>query len=429
MALLAALLGSAVACKTAPEVATAKLDGGRLGTLTVYGGSEAKRGVVFLFSDASGWDADCDRAVGELALKKYLAVAVDLPTYLKGLAASDDGCHYLVSELEALSKQLQRERGFPSYVTPALAGFGEGGTLAYATLAQSPAATIAGAAAIDPTTSLETPKPLCEGAKVTDRGDGSFSYDGHAKLPGWFRSDAVADDRRVEHLVALVLGPQMKAKVQPSTEISKDLPLVEYPVEGLPQVLAVIYSGDGGWRDIDKQIGEALQARGIPVVGLDSMRSFWNEKSPDDVGRELTQIIDQYGDAWHTDEVLLVGYSFGASMMPFAFNRLPDDVRATVKQMSLLGLGSMASFKFTVGEWLGAESRDRRPVLPELVQMDPSLVQCFYGEGEEDTLCKDDAASLFEVIGMSGGHHFGGDYATIVDRIVAGLAKRGAHVE
>ena len=96
--------------------------------------------------------------------------------------------------------------------------------------------------------------------------------------------------------------------------------------------------------------------------------------------------------------------------------------------MSLLGLGSMASFKFSVTEWIGVGARDQQPVLPELVQLNPSLVQCFYGEGEKDTLCTDDAASPLEVIHMDGGHHFGGDYGTIVDRIIAGLAHRGAHV-
>ena len=47
--------------------------------------------------------------------------------------------------------------------------------------------------------------------------------------------------------------------------------------------MAVIYSGDGGWRDIDKDIAGALQEKGIPVVGVDSLRYFWSEKTPDQV--------------------------------------------------------------------------------------------------------------------------------------------------
>lgn len=37
--------------------------------------------------------------------------------------------------------------------------------------------------------------------------------------------------------------------------------------------MAVIYSGDGGWRDIDKEVGNALQQQGVPVVGVEIGRA------------------------------------------------------------------------------------------------------------------------------------------------------------
>ena len=43
-----------------------------------------------------------------------------------------------------------------------------------------------------------------------------------------------------------------------------DLPLIEIPgAPGRDERLAVILTGDGGWADIDKSIGEALAARGV----------------------------------------------------------------------------------------------------------------------------------------------------------------------
>ncbi len=35
-----------------------------------------------------------------------------------------------------------------------------------------------------------------------------------------------------------------------------------------------------GWRDLDREIGENLQKEGIPVVGVDALRYFWNERQP-----------------------------------------------------------------------------------------------------------------------------------------------------
>ena len=56
------------------------------------------------------------------------------------------------------------------------------------------------------------------------------------------------------------------------------LPLVELPASH-PRGLAIILSGDGGWRDLDKTIGEQLSSEGISVVGWDCLRYFWRHKS------------------------------------------------------------------------------------------------------------------------------------------------------
>ena len=93
-------------------------------------------------SCSPAWRATRPRA---LADENTAVVGVDLPSYLHGLASSDDGCHYVIAEIEDLSHQLERELGFAGYRSPVLAGVGAGGPLAYAALAQSPAATIGGA--------------------------------------------------------------------------------------------------------------------------------------------------------------------------------------------------------------------------------------------------------------------------------------------
>ena len=67
---------------------------------------------------------------------------VDLSDYLARLEESSDrDCHYLISEVEGTSKRLQRELGLTRYLSPILAGTGMGSALAYAALAQAPAAT------------------------------------------------------------------------------------------------------------------------------------------------------------------------------------------------------------------------------------------------------------------------------------------------
>ena len=131
-------------------------------------------------------------------------------------------------------------------------------------------------------------------------------------------------------------------------------------------------------------------------------------------------------------QVALIGYSFGAGILPFALNRLPPAERAEVVQLSLLGLEARAPFEFHVSGWLeqaglarDADS-DAPLVLPELMQVDPALVQCVYGEEERDSLCRAPELAAVEKIHTTGGHHFDGDYAGLAARILAGLERRAA---
>jgi type IV secretory pathway VirJ component len=200
----------------------------------------------------------------------------------------------------------------------------------------------------------------------------------------------------------------------------KDLPLVEVPARaGASDTLAVIVSGDGGWSGLDKSIAGALAGRGIDTVGLNSLKYFWNPRTPDSAAADLEAILAHYLPRWKKERVLLIGYSFGAEVLPFLMVRLPEDLRRRVRLMTLIGPGPTASFAFHVAEWLGRDDPDARPILPEIERLAGARILCLGGEDEKDSLCRklrpDQAMS--EV--MPGGHHFGGDYSALADRILA----------
>jgi type IV secretory pathway VirJ component len=419
-----------------PPPPAEQIDAGRLGAVALRHPDDAPEALVFLFG-ATGRDADA--AAQKLVDADAAVVTVDLAKYQAGLRASDDGCHYLISEIEALSKKLQRQLDATAYRSPILAGVGEGATLAYAALAQSPSATIAGAVSVDPTPALHTKVPLCPGAPSTPVAGGAFSYGPQSSLPGFWRVSSrtplapelaeLVDspdagpppgDAPLDRLVALVLA-QLDERPPPGV---RDLPLTEIEAEQPGRFMAVIYSGDGGWRDLDKEIGEHLSQRGVPVVGVDSLRYFWTEKKPDEIAKDLAEIIESYGDRFGTKQVLLVGYSFGAAVLPFAVSRLPAEVRSRILLVSFLGLGPRVDFQFHAEDWLGGEPDETAPlVLPELRKLDMARVQCFYGEDEDDSLCRDPGLAGADVIETKGGHHFDGGYGAIAQRIYDAAVK------
>jgi type IV secretory pathway VirJ component len=405
-------------------------EAGRLGRVELFRPAGAPRALVFLFSDEAGWSPEWERAAERLRARGAAVVGVDLPSYLSGLRASDDGCHYLVAELEDRSQRWQRELGGAAYRSPILAGTGAGGTLALAALAQAPAATVAGAWVADPAPALATRVPLCPGAPSHPAPGGGFAYGVPDALPGFVRRAAPGPEPAPVRLAA-ALGAELASG---STDASpqRGLPLVELPSAKPGPFLAVVYSGDGGWRDLDKTIGEWLAGAGVAVVGVDSLRYFWTEKTPERVASDLAEILRSYGARWERSQAALIGYSFGAGVLPFALNRLPEAERARVVQLTLLGLEPRAPFAFHVTGWLEQVGlatdpyRDARPVLPELLRIDPRIVQCVDGEEEPDSLCRAPELAGVERITTSGGHHFDGDYPALARRILDGLERRAA---
>lgn len=403
-------------------------------------------GVVMLLSDGKGWSNKEERTARALARDGALVVGVDLPEYYAALEEEQDDCLYLVSDIEDLSRQLHRSAGIADYHPPVVVGSGDGATLALAIAAQTPASTIAETLAVDPGTSIPLSTVLCTPAAKTPVSGGIVYGLTAGDLPNRVRvvfspvADVAgrthAENLRKSH-PAVELGEAAEeadeallrnagAALQRLARSTSPLDLPIVPIETVPKhnVMAIIYSGDGGWRDIDQQLGAYLKEEGIPVVGVDALRYFWNEKTPKQTTADLSRIIATYRQRWHVDNVLLIGYSFGANILPATYRFLPDADKQTVSLISLLALSHQADFEIDVTGWLGFVGAGRYgdPV-DDLKKIEPAKIQCIYGLKEKDSACPDlkDIAGV-EVLAREGGHHFDGDYRAL-NRLIVGRAK------
>jgi type IV secretory pathway VirJ component len=444
---LAATIGILALLGAAPARAqTAAVDGLTLGRVEPIEPPGEPRGLVFLFSGEDGLTPAFRSAAEALARDLGVIVApVDLPPFLARQSALGRDCLYLVSALEEVSQRIQVRLNRGHYLTPIVAGTGMGSAVAYGALAQAPDATLDGAAGDGFATRIATKKPLCAGAPVEPAAEGGFRYGPSSPLPGWWRVAVAEADLTAARAFAaavgadadaavveapagsdlqarleLLLAPPLEAEAKAARNLN-ELPLVELPVSAPGRLMAVVYSGDGGWRDIDKEIAGRLQAKGIPVVGVDSLRYFWSEKTPERIAADLTVILDHYRDAWARPDVVLVGYSFGADVLPFAYNRLAPEWQRTIRRVALLGLAPTADMVIRVAGWLGIAS-DGLPTAPELARLPAGLVQCFYGAEEADTACTSPALEGAELVRTAGGHHFDGNYEALADAIIAGAA-------
>ncbi len=403
----------------------------------------APGGAVVLFSDAGGWGPQEQEAAKALAEQGFAVMGVDLAATLKRMAARKESCATLIGEIEAVSHRLQRQAGTQSYHFPILAGVQAGGAMALGVAGQAGQATIARVVAVDAPPRLPAGKPLCGG--MLEQGGyrlqspplpygAELHLSAQAEPVDRAYAVALARGRQDVHVAAssaapwtalqeAIVGGHGAGGHATANDALADLPLIELPVAQGGDTFAVLYSGDGGWRDLDKDVAALLQRDGLSVVGVDVLRYFWSRRSPEQSAHDLARIIQAYQAKWGARRVALIGFSFGADVMPALYNRLPAALRANVVQVSLLGFSASADFEVTVSGWLERQQSDALPTLPEAARIDPRRLQCFYGEDDDEAAC----ASLdrrAEIVRTTGGHHFDGDYEALARRILSGLKLR-----
>jgi len=422
-------VGSLILLLLSLAVAPALADApNQLGTPELAEPAGPMRSVVLLFSDHGGISAADRTAAAALAKSGALVAEIDSDAYLARLDALGEECHFVIPDIELLSRQLQRSHHGATYHAPILAGRGLGGALAEAALVQAWPATIAGAVSLDPATALGSAAPFCGdplGSRPALQGFWSVGFTaagaGRARIEALKAGGMPVEIDEASTLDALVL-PHLP-EVPEATDVA-DLPLIEMAADQPSDLLAIVVSGDGGWRDIDMDLAESLRKSGVPVVGWDSLRYFWSEKTPERTAQDLAAVLQIYMAKWHATRVALIGYSFGADVLPFAVNRLPGDLQGSIVQISLLGYAGRADFEITLTGWLGAPPSDRAlPVAAEIAKLPAGIIQCFYGADEKDSACLSLPKGA-EIIRMAGGHHFDGDYQGLAEKILAGFKRR-----
>ncbi|HVP37288.1 MAG TPA: AcvB/VirJ family lysyl-phosphatidylglycerol hydrolase [Terriglobales bacterium] len=433
---------------------------GVFGDVWLYYQSAHPSEVVLFVSGDGGWNKGVVDMARALSTKDALVVGIDILHFIRELENSGENCLYPAGDFELLSKFVQQHLNYPEYITPILVGYSSGATLIYAALVQAPSNTFKGGISLGFCPDLETTKSFCPGNGLEwtagPKGKGySFLPAKTLEVP-WIalqgEADQVCNPEQTEKYVSQVTNGEiiMLPKVghgfavqknwmsqfkeafmrltsvqsttpspQPQAVEVKNLPLVEFPASATSQdFLAIHISGDGGYGVTDKGISNGLASKGIPVVGLNSLKYFWKRRTPDEASKDLGRILNYYLSAWKKNKLILIGYSMGADVLGFMVNRLPENLRSKIQMIVLLGPSHDVDFKFHLTNWLGgSQGKNALPVKPEVEKLKGIKILCFYGEGDNDTICPELDTSLAIIIPEKGGHRVRSNYDPIVQKI------------
>jgi type IV secretory pathway VirJ component len=206
------------------------------------------------------------------------------------------------------------------------------------------------------------------------------------------------------------------------------LPLIERPATSdTNQVLVVLLTGDGGWASADEGVSRALLSHGAAVVGM-NMRSYLSRsRSPDEFAGDVTCIAESYMARWRRPWLMLLGYSRGADLAPFAASRLTPDLRRRITTLTLVSPGHWAGFRFHLIDLVRDVHRaDDLPVAPELEKLKDLSILCIAGRHDSGALCPGLTGDNLQVITLEGGHRITGGYDAMGEWLVQGLRPPGA---
>jgi len=385
---------------------------------------------VVLMLTSAGNEAHADALGAQLSKRDALVTRIEAEPFFRLLDTTPSGCVFPSGDLDNLAHFIQAYLKLPSYQPAILVGLGAGAELAAAALAQSPPGTFAGALLFDYCGNPALRAPLC-------------SRDGHSSSSAAPTALPAAPSAPADPIFALrsSAAPECPAESVPPGGPARDesaffelfdglaassrahavapppgldeLPIVEVAATGPghADTFGVLLSGDGGWAGIDKELSARLARRGLPIVGIDSLRYFWRARTPESTAADVQRVLEHYRAAWKRERAVLIGYSQGADVLPFIVNRLPPESRRAVVSAVALSLSTTATFEFHLSSWVGASGD--RPTMPEVQRLARGPLWCVYGKDDGDALCPELDANVFHVVQLPGTHHFNGDYERV----------------
>ncbi len=233
----------------------------------------------------------------------------------------------------------------------------------------------------------------------------------------WVASAPLTDPAPSAEFSALLqwLDPGIVGQGQASARL-RGIPLIELPVASARRAV-IFLSGDGGWAALDRGVAAALNAQGLAVLGWDTLSYFWQARSPAVLARDLGRVIDEFHARWRLSEVVVAGYSFGASTVPFAISGLEPATRKLIEKVVMLGPTATTSFEVRLSQWLGSDAHDSAAVAPEVAKLAPLPVWCVHGAQDREARCPA-LTPPSQVLTLPGDHHFNDDYRTLA-RVIA----------
>lgn len=180
-------------------------------------------------------------------------------------------------------------------------------------------------------------------------------------------------------------------------------------------------SGDGGFNKFSINLCDALNKEDYDVIALNARTYFNDKKTPEQTTIDITNFLSKKLIGRKNQQVVFIGYSFGADVLPFVLNRLPKNFEDKVKTSFFLASSGSTDFEIHWSDIFGGNTKRSMDVASEINRLQNKKIVIMNGSDDRNLSKNKIALDKFTFVVLPGGHHFDGDIDEIVKEIVKNM--------
>ncbi len=199
---------------------------------------------------------------------------------------------------------------------------------------------------------------------------------------------------------------------------AQNLPVKEWPFAIHDKPLIFYISGDGGFNKFSNALCQALNKKGYDVYALNARSYFNDKKTPEQTSNDVKNYLDAKMTGRKNKQVIFIGYSFGADVLPFILNRLPKNIDDNVTAAFLMASSGNTDFEIHWSDIFGGNTKRDMDVVNEINKLNNEHLVIIDGSDENGLALNRISLKKYTHEVLPGGHHFDGDTDEIVNVIL-----------
>ena len=208
----------------------------------------------------------------------------------------------------------------------------------------------------------------------------------------------------------------------PSLVFAQNLPVQEWPATSHDKPFIFYISGDGGLNKFSTDLCIALNKAGYEVVALNARAYFWDKKTPEKTATDVNNYLSRKLTGRENQQVVLIGYSFGADVLPFIIGRLSKNIHENLRVSFMLASSGTTDFEIHWSDIMGENIKRSMDVVSEINKLAGDNIVIVTASNEHTLNLNEISLKKYTHEILPGGHHFDGDTEEVASVLLRHIA-------